>query len=65
MMALLNSLVAKGKWFAHKHFVLIGACLFKTFKKIFLKNSIFLLSLIFKSKIFVNSVLNFGSLKTL
>ena len=33
MMALLNSLVTKGEWFARKYFVLIGACLFKTFKK--------------------------------
>ena len=31
MMALLNSLVTKGEWFARKYFVLIGACLFKTF----------------------------------
>ena len=41
MMALLNSLVTKGGWFARNYFVLIGACLFKTIKKMFLKNSIF------------------------
>ena len=41
MMALLNSLVTKGGWFARKYFVLIGACLFNTIKKMFLKNSIF------------------------
>ena len=42
-MALFNSLAAKGEWFARKYFILIGVCLFKTFKKIFLKISIFLL----------------------
>ena len=64
-MALLNSLTTKGEWFARKYFVLIGACLFKTFKKLFMENSVFLLSRIFKSKIFVNSLLNFVSLKPL
>ena len=60
-MALLNSLVKKGEWFALKYFVLIGGCFFKTFIKTILNNTAF----IFKGKIFVNSLLNVVSLKPL
>ena len=53
-------------WVVFPHFIFIETCLFKTFKKyILMKNSIILLSRRFKCNIFVNSFLNFVSLKPL